>query len=177
MSELGGDQLRLAQAGPVIGKAGPGLQLRLAEACTSCAALDPTTGVAPIVGANSADELIVALTAPEPTKRYKVNAHFSAAKLSATSGSLTKRIQVRYTVDDVAGDWETIQVNSNDFGEEPNVLLLQAIDVPITLGSALIEAVPENCQLMEVQLAVSATAELYEVPNGPHVWLSLAELT
>ena len=176
MSELGGDQLRLAQAGPVIGKAGPGLQLRLAEACTSCAALDPTTGVQPIVGANSADELVVALDAPSPTKRYKVNAHFEAVKLSSTTAVLTKRLQVRYTVDGIAGDWETLQTNSSDFGVE-DALLLQAIDVPMSLGSLLVEPVPDACELMEVRLAASAQATNYEVPNGPKVWLSLAELT
>lgn len=178
--------LRLSPSGPPVTNAeggdaipGPGMQLRLAEAAGSTTMAAFTASYQNIVDADG-DPFEVELSAPVANLRYRFNFHCDVDEPTGNADAVQFRVVASY--DDGA-------TFTNVWAENSHALLANlerhcAIDVPITLGSALGATtptpIPANTPNVKVRVQGKATTNgRAQIPNGGQsgtIWLSLAEL-
>jgi hypothetical protein len=171
--------MRLPSSGPPLGEipGGPfeGFQLRHIDNVPSLLATNVTTGYATVLDIDSV-AATVALPTPQPNRQYSVRCTFG---LNTTTDAAARiDILLQGTYDGVT--WFTAGGNSM-IAEATQENLTGWVDMPATLGSALVTPMPDAPVLVGFRVQVRASEDdVFAIPTatgfGNRMILSLCEL-
>lgn len=130
------------------------------------------------------DSAVVSLANPVNTRRYGAHAHYTLYAHANTTAFVNTQLQVRYNG---AGAWTSVQeitTRMSGLGDPTDAVPEYVyVDMELTLGSAMVPAMPDPCTLVEFRIqAENSNAGANIVArvgpgNGATEYLSVIELT
>lgn len=160
---------------------GPGFQLRLAETLSQLNVVGLPTGSQNVFQDPTPADIVVALANPDPNLRYKANCHLELENNTDGDSIVTLEIEASY---DGQTNWNVISSVEHTIkgvGTTPafGQSRLVAVDLPMTLGSALQTAMPANAPEIALRVTGGVNGGIVATNTGGadgNFFLSLAEL-